>query len=141
MFAFDRSNGAGPAPRTAIYLRSYPFDTTGMECHRRALEDLAMAAGLPEPVMFLDNGLRASDGLPARDALLRAVAAGLVDTLLVPGPYVFGLDDAEAGAVVGELERHGCRVVQLPSRRDRGRIRGRGHGHPVERPESLAAAA
>ncbi|MET9403890.1 hypothetical protein [Kitasatospora sp. NPDC002965] len=121
MFAVDRSNDTGQAARVAIYLRSYPFDVTGMECQRRALEELAFEAGLPEPVTFLDNGLRVADGLPARDALLRAVAAGLVDTLLVPGTYVFGLGDDEAGAVADELARHGCRLIQLPSRRARGR--------------------
>ncbi|MFE2728904.1 hypothetical protein [Kitasatospora sp. NPDC059327] len=121
MFAFDRSSDTGRAPRTAIYLRSYPFDASGMECHRRALEELAFSSGLPEPVMFLDNGLRAGDGLPSRDALLKAVAAGSVDILLVPGLYVFGLDDDEANAVKEELARHGCRLVQLPSRRGRAR--------------------
>ncbi|GAA1267992.1 hypothetical protein GCM10009665_65890 [Kitasatospora nipponensis] len=123
MFVLDRSDDAGPASRTAIYLRCYPLDVTAMECHRRALEDLARDRGLSQPVVFLDNGLRAGDELPARDALLRAVSAGLVDTLLVPGPYVFGLDDEAAGAVVDELARHGCRLVQLPSRRARARER------------------
>ncbi|MGW2547094.1 hypothetical protein ACWC5I_41025, partial [Kitasatospora sp. NPDC001574] len=116
MFAVDRSNDTGQAARVAIYLRSYPFDVTGMECQRRALEDLAFEAGLPEPVTFLDNGLRVADGLPARDALLRAVAAGLVDTLLVPGTYVFGLGATgrqldQPAAVPCELVGHRPRLV------------------------------
>ncbi|MGW2548425.1 hypothetical protein ACWC5I_48115, partial [Kitasatospora sp. NPDC001574] len=48
------------APGVAVYLRCYPFDATAMECHRRALEDLAEVLGLPEPLLYLDNGLRAA---------------------------------------------------------------------------------
>ncbi|MGW4652233.1 hypothetical protein [Kitasatospora sp. NPDC004289] len=124
MTAFDRDKGGAQVLRSAIYLRAYPFDATAMDCHRRALEELAAELGLPLPLVFLDNGRRAADGLPARESLRRAVAAGLVDLVLVPGPYVFGLDDAQARAAVEDLARQGCRVVQLRSRRGRPRREG-----------------
>ncbi|MGV9271015.1 hypothetical protein ACWDRR_40985 [Kitasatospora sp. NPDC003701] len=41
-------------PATAMYLRCCPYDSSGMECHRAALDLLAMRLGLPRP-----------DGLPA----------------------------------------------------------------------------
>ncbi|MFF3599772.1 hypothetical protein [Kitasatospora indigofera] len=112
----DRTTAATPAPGVALYLRCYPFDRTAMDFHRRALESLARALELPEPLLHLDNGRRAADGLPALEALLRAVAGGWVGTVLVPGLFVFSMDDAEARRVAGLLERHGCRVVELPSR-------------------------
>ncbi|MFB7620272.1 hypothetical protein [Kitasatospora sp. NPDC056181] len=115
MIAIAGRHQADSAPRTAVYLRTYPFDTTAMECPRRALEELAAQAGLPEPTVYLDNGLRPEDGLPALDALLGAVRAGIFDTVLVPGPFVFGLDDARARTVVEELERHSCQVLELPA--------------------------
>ncbi|MGW4895153.1 hypothetical protein ACWEQL_23200 [Kitasatospora sp. NPDC004240] len=113
----ERCGGAGGhMPRTAIYLRCYPADLSGLDCHRRALEDLARATGLPEPRLFLDNGRRAGDELPAWEALLAAASAGWIDTVLVPGPFVFGLDRGRADAMVESLARRGCRVVDLPSR-------------------------
>ncbi|MGW4897100.1 hypothetical protein ACWEQL_33285 [Kitasatospora sp. NPDC004240] len=112
----DRTAAPVPAPGVALYLRCYPFDPTAMECHRRALEDMAMAMGLPEPLLHLDNGRRAADGLPALNSLLRAVAGGWVGTVLVPGLFVFSVHGAEAYAMAARLERHGCRVVELPSR-------------------------
>ncbi|MFC9328806.1 recombinase family protein [Kitasatospora sp. NPDC057015] len=124
MFAIGRGHQGGSAPRTAIYLRAYPLDVTGMEFHRRVLEDTAVEAGLPGPEVFLDNGRRARDGLPALDTLLRAVRAGLFETVLVPGPFVFGLDDAWAQAVVEELQRHSCRLFQLPARSTFGSAAG-----------------
>ncbi|MFE0458314.1 hypothetical protein ACFW1A_03510 [Kitasatospora sp. NPDC058965] len=111
--------GALQVPRPAIYLRSYPADTFQMECHRRALEELAWEAGLPEPVTYLDNGRRPADGLPARDSLLQVARAGLVATVLVTGLFVFSMDDADARAVAEELLRCGCRIVQLPARTTR----------------------
>ncbi|CAN3977768.1 hypothetical protein [Kitasatospora purpeofusca] len=116
MFSSDTPHGAECAPRPAIYLRSYPADAFEMECHRRALEELARHAGLPEPVVYIDNGRRPADGLPARDALLRAVRDGSVATLLVPGLFVFSLNDAEAEALAEEVGRCCCRIVQLPPR-------------------------
>ncbi|MFG2819942.1 hypothetical protein ACGFX4_11010 [Kitasatospora sp. NPDC048365] len=110
------TGGAGLPPRTAIYLRCYPFDPAEMDCHRRALEGLAAESGLPLPTRFLDNGLRGSERLPALENLLRAVAAGWVDTLLIPGPFVFGLDQGVVAVALSELERLGCRLMELPCR-------------------------
>ncbi|MET9398930.1 hypothetical protein [Kitasatospora sp. NPDC002965] len=112
------------APGVAVYLRCYPFDATAMECHRRALEDLAEVLGLPEPLLYLDNGLRAADGLPALEGLLSGVAAGWIKTVLVPGPFVFSIDGSEVRTVGELLERHGCRVVELPARHERVRPAG-----------------
>ncbi|MFB7676801.1 hypothetical protein ACFC26_35890 [Kitasatospora purpeofusca] len=116
MFSSESPHGAECAPRPAIYLRAYPADAFEMECHRRALEELARDAGLLEPVVYIDNGRRPADGLPARDALLRAVRDGSVATLLVPGLFVFSLNDAEAEALAEEVGRCCCRIVQLPPR-------------------------
>lgn len=117
MDAFERTGDPGGPPRTAVYLRAYPADPGGMECRRWALADLAAAAGLPEPQLFIDNGHRVVDGLPALDALLRAVAEGWISAVLVPGLYVFGLREEEVAAALRHLDRHGCRLLQLPPRR------------------------
>ncbi|MFG2824475.1 hypothetical protein ACGFX4_34225 [Kitasatospora sp. NPDC048365] len=121
MDAFERAGDAGQQPRTAAYLRSYPFDPTGMECQRWALDSLAADHGLPEPQLHIDNGLRVADGLPALDALLRAVAAGWITAVLVPGLYVFGLRAEQTASVLRVLDLHGCRLLQLPSRHARAR--------------------
>ncbi|MCZ7417311.1 MULTISPECIES: hypothetical protein [unclassified Streptomyces] len=97
-----------------IYLRCYPFDPMGMECHVRALEEVSAGMGVPQPMLIMDNGRRSSDGLPGRDLLLRLAGHGLLDAVLVPGPFVFSLDGAQAAAVVAELEARGCRVMELP---------------------------
>ncbi|MFF2040834.1 hypothetical protein ACFVVX_10430 [Kitasatospora sp. NPDC058170] len=123
----DSTVGHTPATHVtahvAIYLRCYPFDVTAMDCHRRALEALAAELELPDPLLHLDNGLRKPDGLPALVGLLQGVAAGWITTVLIPGPFVFSMDGAEARAVVELLERHGCRVVELPPRGERARAR------------------
>ncbi|MEV4612434.1 hypothetical protein AB0K43_07505 [Kitasatospora sp. NPDC049258] len=106
-------------PLAAIYLRCYPFDQTEMACHFLALQALAEAEHLPNPLVYFDNGRRAADGLPRREALLRLVAAGTVGTVLVPGPFIFALDDREAAEVVSTLRAYGCRLVELPDRADR----------------------
>ncbi|MFF1875004.1 hypothetical protein [Streptomyces sp. CB03911] len=137
----DRTAAPIPAPGVAIYLRCYPFDRTAMDFHRRALEGLAWAMELPEPVLHLDNGLRAADGLPALDALLGAVAQGWVGTALVPGLFVFSMDDTEARRVADLLERHGCRVVELPSRGLLTRPAGAHEPPPAEDSGSCAPMA
>ncbi|MFB8242365.1 hypothetical protein ACFC58_38130 [Kitasatospora purpeofusca] len=106
-------------PAAAMYLRCYPYDSSGMECHRTALDLLAMRLGLPRPLVHLDNGLRGADRLPAREALLAAVADGRIDTVLVPGLFVFALDGRESRAVADRLEQQGCRLIELPSWRAR----------------------
>ncbi|MFC9328907.1 hypothetical protein [Kitasatospora sp. NPDC057015] len=94
-------------PRPAIYLRCYPYDPMGMDCHVRALQEVAAGIGVSEPLLILDNGLRIADGLPGRERLLRLAEAGVIDAVLVPGPFVFSLDAAEAASVVAELEARG----------------------------------
>ncbi|MED7952045.1 hypothetical protein [Streptomyces sp. BE303] len=102
------------APRTAVYLRCYPFDPTGMECQRHALERLAQRHGLPEPFEYLDNGRRSGGRLPRLECLVRDIEQGWIDRVLIPGPFVFALNDREAEAVTRQLSQLGCRVVELP---------------------------
>ncbi|MFD5088817.1 hypothetical protein ACFWOG_40210 [Kitasatospora sp. NPDC058406] len=97
-----------------MYLRCYPYDSTAMECHRRALGRLAHWHRLPEPVEYLDNGRRAVDGLPQLECLLWSIERGWIATLLVPGFFVFALDDGEARNVAGWLRGLGCRLIELP---------------------------
>ncbi|TYC76881.1 hypothetical protein EH183_04860 [Streptomyces sp. CB01881] len=112
----NRIAATAPAPGgAAIYLRCHPFDPTAMECHRRAIEGLAVAMGLPEPLLYLDNGVRAADGLPALDRLLRTVAGGRVGTVLAPGPFVFLL-----GRHRGARRGRPAGAARLPSGRAPG---------------------
>ncbi|MED7950050.1 hypothetical protein [Streptomyces sp. BE303] len=74
-----------------------------------------MRLGLPEPVVYIDDGRRHRDGLPRLESLEQGIVNGLIDALLIPGPFVFALDDAVAGATVRRLERRGCLVIELPS--------------------------
>lgn len=98
-----------------MYLRCYPADTWGMGCHQDALRTLARQNGLPEPVLYLDNGARSCEARPALERLLEQAALGLVDVVLVPGPFVFSLDDVEAGHTVERLLAAGCLVLEIPS--------------------------
>ncbi|MEE1826319.1 hypothetical protein PUR61_29650 [Streptomyces sp. BE20] len=100
--------------RTALYLRCYPFDPTGMECQRDALERLAQRHGLPAPFEYLDNGRRSGGRLPRLECLVRDIEQGWIDRVLIPGPFVFALDDSEAEAVTRRLRQLGCRVIELP---------------------------
>ena len=101
--------------RTAMYLRCYPFDAWKMDFHRDALQRYAMSLGLPEPTVYLDNGVRSGEPMPALRELNREVAAGHVHLVMVPGPFVFSLDDAEARTVSGQITATGCRVMELPA--------------------------
>lgn len=100
-----------------MYLRCYPADTWGMGCHQDALRSLAHQAGLPEPALYLDNGARSCEARPALEGLLEQAALGVVDVVLVPGPFVFSLDDGEAAHTVERLVAAGCRVLEIPSPR------------------------
>ncbi|WP_345695591.1 recombinase family protein [Kitasatospora terrestris] len=103
----------------AIYLRCYPQDSWHLLDHRPALNDHARRLGLGTPAVYLDNGCRSIGSRPALDSLIEAVEQGLYATVLVPGPFVFALDEAAAAAVVGRLEAAGCRVVVAPPSSDR----------------------
>ncbi|WP_329493919.1 hypothetical protein [Kitasatospora herbaricolor] len=98
----------------AMYLRCYPYDSTGMECHRRALGWLAHRHALPEPAEYLDNGRRPADGLPQLECVARYIEWGWIRTLLIPGPFVFNLDDGKAADMADRLRGLGCRLVELP---------------------------
>ncbi|MGV9266101.1 hypothetical protein ACWDRR_15735 [Kitasatospora sp. NPDC003701] len=103
-------------PQPAVYLRCYPGDPSGMDCHRRAMERLALRHNLPEPYVYIDNGRRHRDGLPQLELLERGIANGWIHLLLIPGPFVFALDDRQAAATVDRLRRLGCRLIEiLPS--------------------------
>lgn len=101
-------------PRPALYLRCYPADAAGLEYQRAALERLAHRRGLPVPAAFLDDGVRSGDRCPALERLLERAGQGWVNVVLVPGPFVFSLDDLSARATVLRLEALGCTVLDLP---------------------------
>ncbi len=104
-----RKTGQQPA----LYLRCYPSDPFDMESHRQALERLAVQHSPPEPIVCLDNGRRHRDGLPQLELLERNIAHGWIDTLLIPGPFVFALDDRKATATANRLRHLGCRRIEL----------------------------
>ncbi|AVZ75860.1 hypothetical protein SLUN_30305 [Streptomyces lunaelactis] len=100
--------------RIAGYLRCFPFDTWAMEPHRVALRRYAGELGLPEPSIYLDNGLRSRGPLPGLERLMDVVACGIYDVLLIPGPFVFSVHDLEASASVRRITGFGCMVLELP---------------------------
>ncbi|MFD4656169.1 recombinase family protein [Kitasatospora sp. NPDC058444] len=106
-----------PRPaRPALYLRCYPADAAGLEYQRAVLERLARQRGLPVPAAFLDDGVRSGDRRPALERLLERAGQGWVNVVLVPGPFVFSLDDRSARATVRRLEALGCTVLELTGR-------------------------
>ncbi|GHH71578.1 hypothetical protein GCM10018781_32950 [Kitasatospora indigofera] len=102
---------------TAMYLRCYPYDTWRMACHHEALLGQAVRLGLARPHLYLDNGFRSHAPLPALEHLLRLTADGGYRTVLVPGPFVFSLDDSEARGLVRRFTAAGCEVLELLSAR------------------------
>ncbi|MFD0351205.1 recombinase family protein [Kitasatospora aburaviensis] len=115
----DHLSRQGRPSRTALYLRCYPSDTAGLECQRAALERLALQRGLPVPTSYVDDGMRSGTRLPALERLLGRAEHGWVDVVLVPGPFVFSLDDRAARAAVRRLESLGCTVLEPPPGRAR----------------------
>ncbi|WP_331766173.1 recombinase family protein [Embleya sp. NBC_00896] len=114
-----RSTAHRRHPATAVYLRCYPFDRQAMASHRGALEEYAVSLGLPIPVVHLDNGVSSRMNKPLLESLLARAADGFFQTVLVPGLWVFALDDARAAAVADGFRQVGARVVELPGRRYR----------------------
>ncbi|MFB7949285.1 hypothetical protein ACFC6L_30715 [Kitasatospora phosalacinea] len=108
-----RTRPAASRP-TAIYLRCYPYDAGFLLDFWGALSHYALAAGLGEATVFLDNGRSSRGPLTALESLLSAAAAGRVSAVVVPGPFVFSLDDAQADATVRRFEAVGCAVHELP---------------------------
>ncbi|MEU3496810.1 hypothetical protein ABZ747_25380 [Kitasatospora cineracea] len=107
--------GTARPPTSAVYLRCYPRDDWAVETLRRTLEAQALTLGL-SPYVYIDNGVSSRQAPPRLADLMAGVATGAIRVVLVPGPWVFGLDDAAARRVVETLTRHGCRIVELPSR-------------------------
>ncbi len=115
-----RGGRATPAPtrfpkttRAAIYLRCFPTDAYQMDAHQSALHRYADSMGLTGPPVLLDNGATSTGPRPRLDLLTALVADGLIDVVLIPGPWVFSLDDREAQAVAARLTRAGCRIMEL----------------------------
>ncbi|GLW68189.1 hypothetical protein Kpho02_04880 [Kitasatospora phosalacinea] len=108
-----------PKNGTAIYLRCYPEDHWEMLSHRRALEDLADRSGLARPILYLDNGTRSTECAPRLEHLLADIAAGWVDTVLIPGTWVFALCPETARATADRLRAAGAHLVEMASPRSR----------------------
>lgn len=102
----------------AVYLRCYPYDSQQMATHLSALEAHADRLAILAPAVFLDNGVSSRTVRPQLRKLLARVAEGVIGTVLVPGPWVFSLDDRTADSVVSFLQGAGAQVVELPSRWD-----------------------
>ncbi|MGW6919333.1 hypothetical protein ACWGB8_36790 [Kitasatospora sp. NPDC054939] len=64
-------------------------------------------------MLFADDGRRSTEPLAALADLISAVEEGACDTVFVPGPFVFSLDDAVAAATVRRLREAGGRVVEM----------------------------
>ncbi|MFB7470164.1 hypothetical protein [Kitasatospora sp. NPDC056184] len=104
------------ARRSAMYLRCRPYDPQEADYVRSAMEHLAHRLALPYPDVYADHGLSTRGPLPALASLLTAAERGWLDVVLVPGPFVFALDDGAAASVVRRLARAGCQVVEAPGR-------------------------
>ncbi|MFF7249904.1 hypothetical protein ACFZBU_39105 [Embleya sp. NPDC008237] len=110
-----------PAPantvRTAAYLRCFPYDPLRTGPHLGVLLEYAEVLGLRAPDVFFDNGHLSSGPMPQLERLLAAIASGLYDVVLVPGPFVLALDDDKAREILRWMRAQGCEVVELPSPR------------------------
>jgi len=100
--------------RTAAYLRCYPYDAWQMASHLRALKEHAARLGLPAPRVFLDNGVSSRSLRPQLRQLLAQAADGRIDTVLVPGRWVFSLDNRTADSVADFLRGVGADIAELP---------------------------
>ncbi|MFD0263468.1 hypothetical protein ACFXKJ_18530 [Kitasatospora indigofera] len=130
------------APTSAVYLRCYPRDYWAMEALRRALEEHALRLGLLPPVAYVDDGVSSRQTAPRRAELEAAVAAGAISVVLIPGPWVFALDDAAARQAIDALVSRGCEVVELPThgalRRERMMCGSATAGAPATEPVLLS---
>ncbi len=102
--------------RSAMYLRCRPYDAREADYVRSAMEHLADRLALPLPDVYSDHGLSTRGPLPALENLLVAAEQRWVHVVLVPGPFVFGLDDRAAAATVRRFARAGCEVIEAPGR-------------------------
>ncbi|MFC9326050.1 hypothetical protein [Kitasatospora sp. NPDC057015] len=106
---------------TAAYLRCYPYDDWQMAAHAHALEEHARRLGLGAPRLFLDNGVSSRAIQPELRRLLALAAVERIDTVLVPGRWVFSLDQRTADSVTEFLTAAGTQVLELPRREKTGR--------------------
>ncbi|MFC9932215.1 recombinase family protein [Streptomyces sp. NPDC127190] len=106
----------GPAP-CAVYLRCYPADFWTLDTQQRRLRDWAMGRGMAEPAYFCDNGVSSRSAKPRLRALLEAARRGWIRHVLVPGLFVFDLDDRRAATIAAALKEHGVRVHVWPGDR------------------------
>jgi DNA invertase Pin-like site-specific DNA recombinase len=112
-----------PIVRTAAYLRCFPYDAFRVGPHRNAVLAYAEEVSLPIPAIYFDNGCLSSGALPELERLLHAITAGNYDAVIVPGPFVFSLDDHKAHAVIREISHQGCQVMEVPSLKARAEAR------------------
>ncbi|MFD0258217.1 hypothetical protein ACFV4M_04990 [Kitasatospora indigofera] len=110
--------GANSTRPCAMYLRCYPQDIWQMQTHQQALRDYAAHLGLPEPALYLDNGVSSHGDAPQRDILTEAVARGFLRYVLVPGPWVFHLDPRRARRIAQNIVTAGGQILELPAQRD-----------------------
>ncbi|MFJ5880473.1 hypothetical protein [Kitasatospora cineracea] len=106
-----------PKNSTAIYLRCYPEDRWEMMSHRHALESLADRCGLARPILYLDNGTRSTERAPRLEHLLADIAAGWVDTVLIPGTWVFALCPTTARTTADRIRTTGAHLIEMTSPR------------------------
>ncbi|MFI6447162.1 hypothetical protein [Kitasatospora sp. NPDC050543] len=83
-----------------------------MSEHRALLDRHAVRLGLPEPVPFIDNGCRSADPLPQLERLVEHAVAGHFQVILIPGAWVFCLNDSEADRIRKQLADHGCHILE-----------------------------
>ncbi|MFC9331938.1 hypothetical protein [Kitasatospora sp. NPDC057015] len=88
-----------------------------MDTHRRALSLYAERICFPEPTFFIDNGCRSRNPRPALERLVGLVETGDYQVVLIPGPFVFSLDDSQASSVARQFDEAGCLLLELPPRR------------------------
>ncbi|WP_329500210.1 recombinase family protein [Kitasatospora herbaricolor] len=100
----------------AAYLRYYPHNSSAVDRHCEALHGFTRRLGLPSPAVYLDNGRCSTGPRPGFEQLARAVLDGVHRVLIVPGPWVFSVDDAKARLAVRLLTAAGCRrILTLPA--------------------------
>ncbi|MFJ8622640.1 recombinase family protein [Kitasatospora sp. NPDC093550] len=103
----------GPAP-CAVYLRCYPADHWTLDTQQRRLRAWALEDGLAEPAYFCDNGVPSRSAKPRLRDLLEAARLGWIRHVLVPGLFVFDLDDQRAATIAAALQEQGVLIHIWP---------------------------
>ncbi|MEV1053840.1 hypothetical protein [Streptomyces sp. NPDC049887] len=103
--------------RPAIYLRCYPHDRWQMMTLRHALLRHADRLGALSPTVYFDNGRRARETRPELEHMIENITQGQHRLVLVPGPWVFALDSAEAQSIAQRITQAGGRIMEVPSPR------------------------